>query len=514
MSNHDSARREEDALACASPDGADACSTPQDADDDDSAADAENFAALLPELIVDDIIDAPTIENPEHRCPSTLELRGILENHDRASRAELQHIALCPDCVARTRAFRDCRHEDAETLFTNLLDAVLAQSDRSSPHVEWGERYARLLFYMIGEDDEFERWQRSAWRCSHTLAYALRHAREDGANAGEMHAILELLFAAYGAAISNRLGAPAHLFDGAWPLAEMIREAAFEIRFASPASLHAFARAATSATELASPRMQAMILYTVAQLPASDIADALVRELEAANLDAATRPLLRVLFGNQVELLPDSASHARRDLLRATDALHVIAASGRDAAGRIQALARRLATTLFATPEPVEALVRLVMFRAWLRELGATLRGRAEAASIVRNVARLLVDLSAERYGSTFLAIEACAVIRDFCPGAFVSLASDVVASARPVVRHGLVVCAAEGYESSLHARPHGAHPLFRRRGRTWIFEGGAEAHPLDVFGHALAAAATNDAEVLRHLIWLHERMRGWRASG
>lgn len=469
---------------------------------------------------------------PAH--PTMVRLDHILKNSDAASHGELEHIAICPDCVARVKAFRRMNDTLARRSFGETLECLHRSSLSTSKHARAAETDARIFYFKLEDDSQLDRWQHDAWRCSHTIARALRQARADNATIDDLKSIIQLRVAALGAGAANPMVACSSRFDAAWPIAEMMKEAAMQTGFINPLLFDTFARSAAAAVADATPKMKVGFLFaTIELLDRCAVPPALAIKMIgrfAADASPVTRIVLGALIHRRLPIARELNSvlsadfvneprvHAGfRTLVRRwhkteqilndeTITLH----TGID---RILAIVRRYVNDVLDADQPDETLLRLIAFRRFLDRTG---RYRPDKhfpmAELFRAIGRLLVSTANERHGSTYLMTKALEVLGDADPNVYSHLA-DLLPSVRPVVRQALVTCVAAAYEATFHATLQAQPPTFIKRDHRLDFVAGGSGRPLlDRFCRRAAEEADAHPEINTHLEWMRNRMEMWTA--
>ncbi len=463
-------------------------------------------------------------------CPKLVRLQSILENQDLATAGERRHIAVCPDCVARVRAFRRMLRRDAADLFENTVDLIRTNVPPFSPHLQDAEGHARLMFLMITQDADPERWQSEAWACTRKIPAALRIAQNGGATRAELEVVIELFLTAIGAAASNAAATCSRTADGAWPIVEMVKHTAIEVASNAPYLFTPFARALGSAIRLASRRMKVMLVYAMVDLvdrgaiPAV-FAPTLIREISACDVSDSVRVVLATLLHSHRTLpadvrsaVSDAWSDPRgeevfKSIARARHSLDVALQATRTstsgASAAVLAIVERFRDDLFDAAEPEDAILRLITLRRVLAEIAG--RHCGTETELFRSIARLLLESADQRRGSTFLALEACSVILDVCPAAFQPFAA-ALPTARFIVRQGMFTAIADAWAAVFAGSAQTTTPGFIRQGSGWRYERGAFEHPLD--GLCLYVAELSfTADLHEHFRWLRHRLDIWNAS-
>jgi hypothetical protein len=461
-------------------------------------------------------------------CPTFVRLDRVLRCYDGVSAGELQHVAICPDCVVRVRTLRRLHEVETRAHFESLLQSGVGGLRARSPFAEAAENDARLCFALIGQDANLDIWQQAAWKCSHTIARGLHKARENGATAEDLVVLLELRLTALGAAASDPTVVCARMFDGAWPLVEMIKEAAVEVAAIGSSLFRPFARCVGSASRLAGGRMRAMLAYASVELidhgeDARELAVLMIHELTSPQ-NGPIPLFLAALIHRNATLPAALRSSCAAGLVNARRLHEVIRTRARSryaiervlsdpemttsqAIEQILPAIRRSVDDLLAAPDPEEALLRLVAFRQLLRRIGRVSPDNCVSMSdVFRAIGELLVTRanSSRASGSTFLLIKIVEVVRDQFPAAFASLA-DLLPTMAGIVRHGMIACAAESYESGRNPPP-AASPKFTLVGESWSFDGPPTAKA-NAFCRNAARVASRNPELKKHLRWMNDRL-------
>ncbi|HEY4640440.1 MAG TPA: hypothetical protein VII75_03785 [Thermoanaerobaculia bacterium] len=460
-------------------------------------------------------------------CPRLVRLNDILENADAASAGELRHIQVCPDCVSRVRAFRTVRREEALKLFESKLDLLRETCAAFTPVVQEAEGHARLLFLMIGQDTDPQRWQIEAWSCTRKVAAALRIARNQKATLVEMETILELFMTAIGTAASNPISTCSRVTDGAWPIVEMVKHTAIHIALNDPSLFRSFCRYLGATVRLSTRRMKAMLTYSMVDLLQQRIvpdifAPGLVHEISACDLADAVRLVL-------ASQLPERSA-LRADLRFAVaDAMgdpRVEAVSNSIARGRfaieaalltprmsseevfenVLGIVGRFCNDLFAAAEPEEAMLRLIALRQIVRDVTRE-AVRPDLAALFRSITELVLEQASQRSGSTFFAMEVWNIFRDVVP-AFLELINDLPMARFPV-RQAVLNSLADGYAALFGGDMQSVVPRFHRRNLRWNFAAGDVASPLDPLCVRIAEIA-GEADMDKHLLWFNRKLDTW----
>lgn len=465
-------------------------------------------------------------------CPTLVRLESILGNADAATSGELCHIGVCPDCVSRVRAFRRLHHQAAAELFEERLDAIRDANPPFTPPVAEAEGHARLMFLMIAQDADPERWQTEAWRCTRKIPAALRIAQSNGATTADLELVIELYMTAIGAAASNPVATCSRVTDGTWPVVEMIRHTATEVALIDPALFSSFARSLGSAVRMATPRMKVMAVYAMVDLlergilPAA-FAPTLVRQIAGCDLSDGVRVVLATLLHGHRDLpaelrsaVSDVWSNPRvddvfRSLARGRHAieaaLNTARTPPRDAVAAVLAIVDRFRNDLFDAVEPETAMLRLIALRRLLTCIGRQpVPDRVSKGDLFTAITDQLLEAANRRPGSTFYAIEACGALLEIYPPAFHRLA-DMLPTARFILRQGVVAAIAYAYLAAQGGEPQSRTARFVRNGHGWTFVRGAAEHPLDALCTRIAAVSGEG--MVDHLRWVTRRLDRYAAA-
>jgi hypothetical protein len=460
-------------------------------------------------------------------CPKLVRLNDILENSDAASPGELRHIRVCPDCVSRVRAFRVVRREEALKLFESKVDFIRETHVTFTPVVLEAEGHARLLFLMIGQDADPQRWQMEAWSCTRKVAAALRIARNQKATLVEMETILALFMTAIGTAASNPVATCSRLTDGAWPIVEMVKHTAIHVALNDPALFNSFSRHLGAAVRLSTRRMKAMLTYAMVDLlqqrivPAT-FASVLVHEISACDLADAVRLVLAAQLPDHSALsadlrfaVSDAMSDSRveavcdsitRGQLEIEAALLTRRTSTEDAFKNVLGIVDRFCNDLFTAAQPEEAMLRLIALRRIVVDITRK-AVRPDLAELLPSITELVLERASQRTGSTFFASEVWSICRDVRT-AFLDIV-DVLPTAPYTLRQGVINSVADGYAAFFGGDMQSVVARFHRRNSQWKFEPGDLASPLDALCTRIAEIAT-DAELDKHLLWFNRRLDIW----
>jgi hypothetical protein len=396
--------------------------------------------------------------------------------------------------------------------------------------------YVQSQMFVHFRNGSAHTWNEYAWSGTHVPARVMRQAGEAGAGPQHRAHLLNGIFDILEETTRSYLGVSDAYLDDLWPLLECLEQLGREVSSEPLLSSVYVRRYVALATAADSPALACGLTWGVNELlergrACQRLASQLAAELVRADPTDQVRCVIALLMHvrprdrrrlpeTEIRMMDKSGRDFMWSLLahvqRTSELLSI---SFRvDRPGRISfgdALPREFFQLLYLARHgsALPAICAMAAIKLSLRGIYSPLEGgqvRTRSAAISYICALLLDRVAGREAGNGFSACEALEGLRDRFKGECADAMAELVATARPLVRQGIFVFIAEGYEVSFCGRRQTAVPHFvESRGRIRFVSTGHE-NDLNSFGRKVARFATRDPDLRQHIEWMNQRLEGW----
>jgi hypothetical protein len=452
-------------------------------------------------------------------CLATDRVRRVASIPEAVTVHEQRHAFACARCGSRLRAFQGARMTTPE----RTLDGALQTARRSAGAIPqrwlaYADQHGRTLFDLFRREREFGDSPAAVWFPTPAVTQEIEAARNDGASAEITAYLVRTALGAVAAVTHDVLSPWSRDFDRAWPMFELLREAAREVLNggapAKDAFVHAYVGIAVGApTHLKAILIDGIDSIAIGASGGHALASSLAAELRRADRSRETMSLLALPAILQVPVdEPEDIDELLRPYLiasrRASEQLRSAIDredSADDLAALVHATLGALIDQLAADDDAIPTLLQLRVVRRYLAEIVSFRHSLDSVAgeSVMDAVVGRLVAYARMPNVSSFVVLTVAQALAPEVTS-YAGLLSVLATVQDAELQHAIIVALRHAYDGEAQAKDRGT-PRFEQTGGTWSFVGTA-AHPLDQTARELAESARTHPTLGASLAWFNRR--------